>query len=80
MNFNNNSENQKSSSSNKKPFLVNRDEGVAAWVNTDKNGNAYLSVKLPLNLGCVNLFANTTQDDSRRANVMNALKDELYEL
>lgn len=81
MNFNNKSENQKGSgSNNEKPFLVNRDEGVAAWVNTDKNGNAYLSVKLPLGLGYVNLFANTLQDDERKRDVMNKLRGALDEL
>lgn len=38
------------------PVLANNQEGAAAWVNTDKNGQPYLSVRLPLGLGSVNLF------------------------
>jgi len=39
------------------PALVNRNEGAAAWWMKDKNGNEFLSVKLPLGLH-VNLFPN----------------------
>lgn len=46
----------------KQPDYTNRQEGAAAWFNTDKNGNPYLSVKLPLNLGVVNLFQNTKEE------------------
>jgi len=40
-----------------RPVFQNRDEGVAVWLNTDKNGDGYLSIRLPLGLGYVNVFA-----------------------
>lgn len=55
------------------PILTNRDSGVAAWINQDKNDNAYIAVNLPLGLGTVNLFPSN--DDVREA--LNLLYGEL---
>jgi len=52
----NDSNKDDSSSGGDAPILTNRDEGVAAWINQDKNDNAYIAVNLPLGLGTVNLF------------------------
>ena len=43
-------------SKGRKPDFVNREEGVAVWVNTDKNGKKYLTIQLPLGLKRVNAF------------------------
>lgn len=55
----------KKGSSHKRPILENNNDGAAAWLHTDKNGNAYFSVKLPLGLGSLNLFpTNDTMEDA----------------
>lgn len=57
------------------PILENDSEGAAAWLHRDRNGNAYLSVKLPLGLGSLNMFpSNDTVEDA-----MNQLADYLEE-
>jgi len=38
------------------PLLANNELGVVAWLNLDKNGNGYLSVKIQLLDSTVNLF------------------------
>lgn len=49
----------------RRPVLENNSEGSAAWLHKDKNGNAYLSIRLPLGLGSLNLFpANDTMEDA----------------
>lgn len=49
----------------KRPILENNNDGAAAWLHRDKNGNAYLSIKLPLGLGSLNLFpVNDTMSDA----------------
>lgn len=48
--------NTDSDSSKRMPLLTNDSEGAAAWLNTDKNGDAYLSISLPLGLGNLQLF------------------------
>lgn len=59
----------------KRPFLENRSEGSAAWLNKDKNGNAYISIRLPLGLGSLNLFpVNDGVEDA-----LNQLLDYLEE-
>lgn len=63
-----------SGSSNNRPVLTNDDEGSAAWVELDKNDNAYISISLPLGLN-VNLFPSG--DVERDA--MNALYTYLEE-
>jgi len=40
------------------PMFVNRDEGLTAWLDKDKNGNYFLRLKLPLGLGTVPIFLN----------------------
>jgi len=57
-------EEQEEEGSGDVPIFANGDEAVAAWANEDKNGNYYLSVRLPLGLGTVNLF---TQDEFKEA-------------
>ncbi len=57
-----------------RPVLTNNDEGAAAWLEKDKNENAYISVSLPLGLS-VNLFPNSDAD--REA--FNLLADHLDE-
>lgn len=48
-----------------RPILENDSQGAAAWLHEDKNGNAYLSVRLPLGLGSLNLFpSNDTMEDA----------------
>jgi len=66
-------------SKNKPPVLVNRDDGAAAWLNTDKNDNVYVSVKLPLGLGTLNLFPRTDpdNDDYRNRESFNKLKEHI---
>ena len=49
----------------KRPVLSNNKQGVAAWLETDKNGNAYISLKLPLGLEYVNVFPS--DEDTREA-------------
>lgn len=71
--FNNASEDENNRS--KKPVLSNNQEGVAAWLDTDKNGNTYLSLKLPLGLGHVNIFPQG--EESREG--FNKLTDHLQE-
>lgn len=51
-----------------KPVLTNGEEGAAAWLETDKNGNTYLSISLPFGLS-LRLFP---RDDVERDG-MNAL-------
>lgn len=71
------SEQEESSTKGKKrlPILENDSEGAAAWLHRDKNGNAYLSVKLPLGLGSLNLFPSSdTVEDA-----LNQLADYLEE-
>lgn len=59
----------------KRPILENSSQGAAAWLHHDKNGNAYLSVKLPLGLGNLNLFpTNDSMEDA-----LNQLADYLDE-
>lgn len=58
--------------SNNAPLFENSNLGVAAWVEEDKNGNAYLSVKLPL-VDNVNIFPS---NDSV-ADKFNTFKDQL---
>ncbi len=49
----------------KRPVLENNSHGAAAWLHKDKNGNAYLSIRLPLGLGNLNLFpVNDTMEDA----------------
>jgi hypothetical protein len=62
-------------SSGRQPILDNSSEGVAAWLNRDKNGNAYLSIDLPIGLGSVALFPSN--DKVRDA--LNQLADYLDE-
>lgn len=57
------------------PILDNNSQGAAAWLHEDKNGDAYLSVRLPLGLGNLNLFP--TNDTVRDA--LNQLIDYLDE-
>ncbi len=60
----------------KLPILDNDSEGAAAWLHRDKNGNAYLSVKLPLGLGSLNLFpSNDTVKDALNQ-LMDYLEDQ----
>lgn len=40
------------------PMFVNRDEGLTAWLDKDKNGNYFLRLRLPLGLGTVPIFLN----------------------
>lgn len=40
------------------PLFVNRDEGLTAWLDKDKNGNYFLRLRLPLGLGTVPIFLN----------------------
>ncbi|MFB6077267.1 MAG: hypothetical protein ABEK12_04010 [Candidatus Nanohaloarchaea archaeon] len=57
----------------KMPVLENDSEGAAAWLNTDRNGNAYFRVRLPLGLGSLSLFpANDRIEDA-----LNQLSDYL---
>ncbi|MFB6295143.1 MAG: hypothetical protein ABEI97_05260 [Candidatus Nanohaloarchaea archaeon] len=49
-----------------RPLLVNRPQGVAAWPDTDTNGDVFLRVKLPLGLGTFPLFPNDNRDDDLR--------------
>lgn len=60
-------------SSGRRPVLTNDNEGSAAWMNTDKNGNAYVSVRLPLGLGSLNLFPASDEVE----NALNQLHDHL---
>ena len=53
-----------SESSGDVPIFANGDQAVAVWANEDKNGDFYLSVKLPLGLGSVNVF---TRDEFKEA-------------
>lgn len=53
-----------SESSGDVPIFANGDQAVAVWANEDKNGDYYLSVRLPLGLATVNLF---TQDEFKEA-------------
>jgi len=46
-----------------KPDFVNNQEGVAVWEKEDKNGNEFLSVSLPLDLGNVNVFPNRDKEE-----------------
>lgn len=49
----------------KRPVLENNSHGAAAWLHKDKNGNSYLSIRLPLGLGSLNLFpTNDTMEDA----------------
>lgn len=61
------------SGSGNQPLFTNDDEGAAAWLHTDKNGNAYLSIKLPLGLGSLNLFPATDAVE----NALNRLHEHL---
>ena len=65
----------KQKKSKKRPVLENNGEGVAAWLHTDKNNNAYFSVSLPLGLGSLALFP--CNDEMRDA--LNQLKKYLDE-
>lgn len=47
-----------------RPIFINRNESVAAWPDTDTNGDTFLRVRLPLGLGTVPLFANENRDGS----------------
>lgn len=59
----------------KMPILENSSEGVAAWLNRDRNDNAYIRVRLPLGLGSLSLFpANDRIEDA-----LNQLADYLEE-
>lgn len=69
----NDSNQRDSGSGGDAPVLTNRDSGVAAWINQDKNDNAYIAVNLPLGLGTVNLFPSN--DNVREA--LNMLYGEL---
>lgn len=40
------------------PLFINRDEGLTAWLDKDKNGNYFLRLRLPLGLGNVPIFLN----------------------
>lgn len=40
------------------PLFQNRSQGVTLWADEDKNGNMFLRVSLPLNLGNVSVFVN----------------------
>lgn len=42
------------------PMFVNRDEGLTAWLDRDKNGNYFLRLRLPLGLGNIPIFLNDT--------------------
>lgn len=42
------------------PMFVNRDEGLTAWLDKDKNGNYFLRLRLPLGLGNIPIFLNDT--------------------
>jgi len=53
--FESETNNDKNDNGNK-PILENAGQGAVAFLNRDKNGDAYISVKLPLGLGGVNLF------------------------
>jgi len=55
------------------PVLTNNQVGVAAWINEDKNGNAYLSVKLGVLETSVNLFVN---NDNRFQDYLNSYLKE----
>lgn len=73
--FDGSSEGTKQKEGKKLPILENNSDGAAAWLHRDKNGNAYISVKLPLGLGSLNLFAtNDTVSDA-----LNQLADYLEE-
>lgn len=61
--------------SNRLPLLTNDSEGAAAWLNTDKNGDAYLSISLPLGIGNLQLFP---RDDDVK-DVLNQMHDYLKE-
>lgn len=54
--FDSETDNDKNDNGNNKPVLENPGQGAVAFLNRDKNGDAYISVKLPLGLGGVNLF------------------------
>ncbi len=63
--FDGSSEEGEEEREHKRPVLENNSEGAAAWLHTDKNGNAYLSIRLPLGLGSLNLFpASDTMEDA----------------
>ncbi len=47
-----------SESGAKPPLFHNRNQGVTLWAETDKNGNTFLRVNLPLNLGSIPVFVN----------------------
>lgn len=72
-NYNNDyNNNQNQGNSNNAPVFENSNLGVAAWVEEDKNGNAYLSVKLPL-VDNVNIFPR----DDQVADAMNSFARNL---
>jgi len=45
-----------SAQSGNKPLFTAYNENVAGWLKQDKNGNYFISIKLPLGLGNFNLY------------------------
>ncbi|MDY6777796.1 MAG: hypothetical protein SVU32_03960 [Candidatus Nanohaloarchaea archaeon] len=66
-------------SEHEKPFLENGREGAAAWLNKDKNGNAYISVRLPLNLGSLNLFPTNEKVEDALNQLLDYLEEQDFE-
>lgn len=64
-----------SDDSKRLPLFTNDSEGAAAWLNTDKNGDAYLSISLPLGLGNLQLFPR----DDEIKDVLNQMHEYLKE-
>lgn len=51
-------EESSSESGSRPPLFQNRSQGVTLWAEEDKNGDTFLRVNLPLNLGSVPVFVN----------------------
>jgi len=62
---------QEENKKGKKPDY--KGDGAAAWINKDKNGNEYLSVKI-LGSISVNLFPNVSEKDNKLSELNKALE------